>query len=219
MNITDLKPNPKNPRKVSAKKLKQLERALLEFGDLSGIVFNRKTGQLVGGHQRVELFKKKKDAEIAIIIKHKKPTKAGTMAEGYVSIEGERFAYREVSWDIGKEKAANIAANKGAGDWDDKLLTGWFHDLADLNFDLDLTLFDADERIVFFGDEKPKKNKKEKDGRVSSSAVKQFQLAYTEDSADEFSRLIEYFQVSMNLESVSDTVLEVLRLAKDAKLA
>jgi hypothetical protein len=218
MNITDLKPNPKNPRKVSAKKLKQLERALAEFGDLSGIVFNRKTGQLVGGHQRTELFKKRKDAEVAILIKHKKPTKAGTVAEGYVTIDGERFAYREVSWDIGKEKAANIAANKAAGEWDDKLLTGWFQDLQDLNFDLDLTMFDADERIGFFGedDPKPKKGKKENDGRVSSSAVKQFQLTFTEESAEEFTRLVEHFQVTMNLDSVSDTVLEVLRLAKDS---
>jgi hypothetical protein len=79
-------------------------------------------------------------------------------------------------------------------------------------------MFDADERIGFFGedDPKPKKGKKENDGRVSSSAVKQFQLTFTEESAEEFTRLVEHFQVTMNLDSVSDTVLEVLRLAKDS---
>lgn len=226
MNIEDLKPNPKNPRKVSAEKLKQLEKALFTFGDISGIVFNQNTGQLIGGHQRIQLFKKwkgKGDVDIQIVSRYKKPTMTGTMAEGYISLGGERFSYREVYWDIGKEKAANIAANKNAGDWDDELLQGWFDDLADLNYDLDLTMFDADERVSFFSDDepKPKKGKKKKaehDGRVSSSEVKQFQLTFTTDYANEFIRLVEFFQVGMNSDSVSDTVLEVLRRAKEANL-
>ncbi len=54
--LSQLKSNPKNPRRVTDKKLDMLKKALFEFGDLSGIVFNRKTGQLVGGHQRVKIF-------------------------------------------------------------------------------------------------------------------------------------------------------------------
>lgn len=38
MELSDLKPNAKNPRKITPKKLKQLEKALLEFGDLSALV-------------------------------------------------------------------------------------------------------------------------------------------------------------------------------------
>lgn len=219
MKTTELNPNPKNPRKISAKKLKQLEKALAEFGDLSGIVFNKKTGQLISGHQRLKALG---DAEITYTEKYKRPTKTGTVAEGFIQMGTERLSYREVSWDIGKEKAATIAANKSAGDWDDKLLTGWFQDLADLSYDLDLTMFDADERVGFFGDdeddEKPKKkkDKKDLDGRVSSSEVKQFQLTFTTESGEEFINLVEHFQITMNLDSVSDTVLEVLRLAKDS---
>lgn len=218
MELSELKPNAKNPRKISPSKLKQLEKALMEFGDLSGIVFNRKTGQLVGGHQRLELFRAK-DARVEITEIYKKPTKTGTVAEGHVLVGKEKFSFREVSWDIGKEKAANIAANKGAGQWDDDLLADWMNDLADLNFDLDLTMFDDKERLEFFEDDdepKPKKGKKENDNRVSSSAVKQFQLTFTEENADEFVRLVEHFQVTMNVNSISDTVLEVLRLAKDS---
>lgn len=216
MKLAELTPNAKNPRKITPKKLAQLKKALAEFGDLSGIVFNRKTGQLVCGHQRIKSLS---DAEVHITETYKKPTKTGTVAEGHVLLGKEKFAYREVSWDIGKEKAANIAANKGAGEWDEDLLTDWMKDLDDLNFDLELTMFDEDERLDFFddgSDEKPKKGKKENEGRVSSSAVKQFQLTFTEENADEFVKLVEHFQVSMNVDSVSDTVLEVLRLARDA---
>lgn len=151
MKIKDLAPNPKNPRTVSDDKLKMLKKALAEFGDLSGIVYNKKSKQLVGGHQRTKLI----DAETPIVVqkKYSKPTKVGTVAEGYVEIEGERFAYREVWWTSEKEMAANIAANKGAGLWDMPQLSEWMKELSsfDLDFDMDLTMFDSEELKQFEG--------------------------------------------------------------------
>jgi hypothetical protein len=142
MKVADLIPNKKNPRTVTDEKLAQLKKALDEFGDLSGIVFNRKTKRLVGGHQRSKLLDK--NAEIKIVKQFLKPTKVGTIAEGFIDVKGERFAYREVSWSEVKEKAANIAANKGAGEWDLPQLAEWLKEI-DENFDIDLTLFDENE--------------------------------------------------------------------------
>lgn len=147
--ISQLTPNPKNPRKVSDKKREMLKKALVEFGDLSGIVFNRTTGQLVGGHQRVSVFSP--SSKIIITKQYAKPTRAGTIAEGHVEIDGENFIYREVEWTEVKEKAANIAANKGAGEWDFAQLTQWMQELDGLNFDMELTLFDEDEMQRLFG--------------------------------------------------------------------
>lgn len=145
MKIKDLKPNPKNPRKISDEKLALLKKTLLEFGDLGGFVFNRETKQLIGGHQRAKIFNN--DTEIVIEKMYKKATKTGTVAEGYVILNGEeRFKYREVAWDETREKAANIAANKGAGEWDLNLLSEWMIDLDSMGMDLDLTLFDEAER-------------------------------------------------------------------------
>lgn len=141
--LSQLNGNPKNPRRVSDKKLDMLKKALMEFGDLSGIVFNQKTGQLVGGHQRVKVFSP--DSKINIRKTYDKPTRTGTVAEGSVEIEGEEFSYREVNWTEAKEKAANIAANKGAGDWDFPQLTEWMSELDELGFDKELTMFDEDE--------------------------------------------------------------------------
>lgn len=147
MEVKDLSPNLKNPRKISDAKLAQLKKALAEFGDLGGFVFNRKSKQIVSGHQRAKLFDG--SAKITIEKKYSKPTTTGTVAEGFIEFNGERFKYREVSWTDQKEKAANIAANKGAGEWDHELLGEWLQELEESHFDLDLTMFDAPELSVF----------------------------------------------------------------------
>ena len=145
MKIKDLTPNAQNPRTITDQKRAMLKKALLKFGDLSGFVFNKKTKHLVGGHQRRDIFDQ--DAVITISKKFSKPTKTGTIAEGYVEFNGEKFSYREVYWDANLERAANIAANKGAGEWDMPRLNTWLKELSDfdLDFDLDLTMFDTKE--------------------------------------------------------------------------
>ncbi len=147
--LSDLKPNLKNPRRITDQKLLMLKKTLAEFGDISGIVFNRKSQQLVGGHQRLKVIPP--ESKITILKEYEAPTRTGTIAEGYIEISGERFSYREVEWDESKEKAANIAANKGAGDWDFSQLSEWILDLDHQNFDLELTLFDEDELERLFG--------------------------------------------------------------------
>lgn len=151
MKVSDLKPNPKNPRTATKEKIELLKRTLAEFGDLGGVVFNRKTKRLVGGHQRTKAIPA--GTLIHIEKQHKKPTKAGTVATGFLELNGERLSYREVDWDETKEKAANIAANKGVGEWDFEGLKNWLSEIDEFGFDLDLTLFDAEERAAIFDDE------------------------------------------------------------------
>lgn len=152
MRIQNLTPNPKNPRTVSDEKLAMLKRSILEFGDISGIVYNRKSKQLIGGHQRIKTLDP--DTEVTVTKKYSKPTKTGTVAEGFIEIEGERFAYREVEWTKHREMAANIAANKGAGEWDMPELGSWMKELVSFDaddFDISLTMFDEDELEQFDG--------------------------------------------------------------------
>lgn len=142
--LGDLKANPRNPRKISDAKLLALRKALIEFGDLGGFVFNLTTGHLVGGHQRAKVLPK--NAKIVITKRYEIKTKSGTVSEGYVLINGERFKYREVGWDEAFEKAANLAANKGGGEWDLEILSEWLREIDDFGLDLDLTMFDENER-------------------------------------------------------------------------
>ena len=118
MNINELKPNPNNPRIISDERLEALRQSLERFGDLSGIVFNRTTSQLVGGHQRVRIFRDAKEIQILIANERDKPDKQGTVATGFVRGDFGEFAYREVEWTPEVEAMANLAANKHGGEFD-----------------------------------------------------------------------------------------------------
>lgn len=148
MNIKDLRPAVYNPRKITDQKLLMLEKSLKEFGDLSGFVFNKRTGNLVGGHQRQKVMPP--DCEIIIEQKFDQPTEGGTIALGKVLFHGEKFSYREVDWNETKEKAANIAANKHGGEFDLGALEQIILDLDHANYDLDLTGFQRDELEQLF---------------------------------------------------------------------
>lgn len=141
--LKDLRANPANPRKITDPKLKALKKSLLEFGDLSGFVWNQTTGQLVGGHQRGKVLPE--ESTVSIDRSYDPPTRTGTVAEGYIEIDNERFTYREVRWDPTREKAANLAANKHGGEFEMKLLAEFLIDLDSQNYDLELTGFDEKE--------------------------------------------------------------------------
>lgn len=117
----------KNPRKITEKQFSDLERSILEFGDLSAIVRNRRSGQVISGNQRSRIFKKhENDCEIVIERTFETPTKTGTVALGYVKFFDERFPFREVDWTPEQEEVANIAANKMGGFFDFDILANQF---------------------------------------------------------------------------------------------
>lgn len=138
MKLKDLKAHPKNPRKITDKRLEMLKKSLGEFGDLSGIVFNRKTGRVVGGHQRLKVLPP--DAEITML----------DNSHGFVMIDGDRFQYREVEWDEFKEKAALLAANQHGGEWDYQDLTDILYDLDVQTIDIELTGFTHEDCVDLF---------------------------------------------------------------------
>ncbi len=147
--ISDINGYKKNPRKITAKMFTLLGETIKEFGDLSGIVVNTKTNEVVGGNQRTAFFKQnEKDCEIVINERFEKPTEQGTVATGHVLFNGEKFSYREVFWDSTKSDRANIIANKVGGFWDNDILANEF-DIEDLKYagftDLELPSFDEEE--------------------------------------------------------------------------
>ena len=56
--LDDLKPAPYNPRKISPQALKGLVESIKRFGLVQPILVNKRTGLVVGGHQRIEAMKK-----------------------------------------------------------------------------------------------------------------------------------------------------------------
>ncbi|MBW2559672.1 MAG: hypothetical protein JRE40_02330 [Deltaproteobacteria bacterium] len=96
--LEDLKPAPYNPRTITPEAAAGLRASIKTFGDLSGIVWNSRTGHLVAGHQR-------KDALIAQSATFQPDPPA------LVLPSDEAFPIRIVDWDTTTEKAANITAN------------------------------------------------------------------------------------------------------------
>lgn len=141
--IGDLKPSPYNPRKIDPERLRMLGDSMGEFGDLSGIVFNRRTGRLIGGHQRIKHIPE--SATIDIEQRYEEPTQAGTVAEGFVEMAGERWVYREVDVDETREAAMNVAANKHGGEFEFGSLTELLSELDAGGFDMPLTGFTDEE--------------------------------------------------------------------------
>jgi hypothetical protein len=138
--VLNLKPAPYNPRKITEKQLGMLKKSMAEYGDLSGIVVNIKTGNMVGGHQRTKNF----DPSWPIV-KQPHKDKTGTVALGYIETPAGRWTYREVNWTEKKEAAANVAANKHGGEFDMPKLKDIIINLDDGSMDMELIGFNSHE--------------------------------------------------------------------------
>ena len=103
----DLRPADYNPREISEAAAEGLRASITEFGDISGIVWNSRTGNLVCGHQRVAQL------QAAGGVFHRRQGNA------YIVCGDDRFDVRVVDWDLETEQAANITANNPhiAGDF------------------------------------------------------------------------------------------------------
>ena len=114
-----------NPRKWTAEQKRKLRDNLRELGDISGVVHDLNSDQIVGGNFRSEVFDINK-CEIEIVTKYDEPNAQGTVALGFVVWEGNRYNYRQVRWTKEKCDKACITANSLGGDWDnDILLSDW----------------------------------------------------------------------------------------------
>jgi DNA modification methylase len=137
--VAELRPAAYNPRKITDADLETLKKSMQKYGDLSGIVVNVRTGNMVGGHQRIKHLD-----PFWKIVKRPYRDKTGTVAIGHIETPFGRFSYREVSWDRRNERAANLAANKIQGDWDNEKLAPVLQELVTLP-EFELTGFTAQE--------------------------------------------------------------------------
>lgn len=136
----ELTPKPDNPRTISKAALEALGTTMRRYGDLSGVVFNRRTGHVVGGHQRLKQIPA--DATITIVHRTRKADEQGTVAVGFLETSEGRWAYREIDVDRATENAMNLRANNVAGAWQDEQLAALVrglrksgaHDLTVLGF-------------------------------------------------------------------------------------
>lgn len=106
-----------NPRKIGEEAARGLGNSLDRFGDLSGIVFNKRTGELVCGHQRMSQIRQKWGD------RHILPIDEAAGLHGIRIDDRHFFAVRIVDWSPALQRAANVAANSQriAGEFTDDL--------------------------------------------------------------------------------------------------
>jgi len=126
--------NPRKDLKPGDPEYEKLRRSIEEFGYVEPVIWNKRTGNIVGGHQRYKVLTALGVKEIDCVV---------------------------VDMDEEREKALNVALNKVSGDWDVPLLTDLLKDLESSGFDVSLTGFDAAELDELFGD--PASGKVEED--------------------------------------------------------
>ena len=108
--VADLKPADYNPRTLEPEAAAGLAFSMDAFGDISGVVYNARTGNLVSGHQRVAQLPP--EAILGPLVAT--PDDKGTVGTSVIEHDGARWPVRIVDWDEPKEKAANLAANNAA---------------------------------------------------------------------------------------------------------
>jgi hypothetical protein len=109
LNIQKIKKTTLNPRRMSKDAKSGLKNSIEKFGDISGIVFNKKTNELVGGNHRWELLQKKYGNTLNL-----RQLGESDLYAIYANDEFTSYTLREVNWDEQTAKAANITANSQA---------------------------------------------------------------------------------------------------------
>ena len=143
-NPLTLAPDPANPNRMAPEDKARMVKSLAEFGDLSGVILNRRTGLLIGGHQRADVLT---GAEMHVVDLDK-PEPDGTIGRGYLIHDGMRYSLRVVDWPEDKAHAALLAANRfgRVGDDDPAILKDLLEQLDDGSRDMDLTGYSDKER-------------------------------------------------------------------------
>ena len=110
-----------NPRKDLNEKdpeYKNIKKSIDEFGYVDPIVWNKRTGNIVGGHQRFKVLKAQGRKELEVSV---------------------------VDLDVKKEKLLNLALNKIKGDWEFTKLADMLQELDTGEIDMSITGFGEKE--------------------------------------------------------------------------
>ena len=117
---------PYNPRKISDHDLMALRRSMRFFGVVEPVIVNKRSGNIVGGHQRVKAAQAEEIASLPVV---------------YVDLDSP------------SERQLNLALNRISGDWDEAALSAVLREMDADGVDLELTGFDDQELARLLGED------------------------------------------------------------------
>lgn len=110
--------NPRKDLQPGDTEYDSLQRSIEKFGYVDPIIWNKRTGNIVGGHQRYKIL----------------------LSQGHTEIEVSVVNLSEE-----EEKAFNVALNKIGGQWDDEKLSELLREISKSDIDVLITGFDSIE--------------------------------------------------------------------------
>ena len=121
--LVPAKYNPRKDLKPGDAEYEKLKRSMEQFGYVEPVIWNKTTGRVIGGHQRLKVLADFGLKEVDCVV---------------------------VEFSEEKEKALNIALNKINGEWDTDKLAMLISDLQGSDFDVSLTGFEEAEIADLF---------------------------------------------------------------------
>jgi len=119
--IHPAKYNPRKDLKPGDPEYEQLKKSITTWGYIDTLVWNKRSGNLISGHQRLKILKENGLKEVEVSV---------------------------VDLDDGNEKALNVALNKISGDWDNTMLLILLDEIKLGGVDVELTGFSEDELSI-----------------------------------------------------------------------
>lgn len=104
MKLAELKPAPYNPRYLTAADREALKKSIQAYGLVQPLVWNKRTGHVVGGNQRLLILQEMGVEEVEVVV---------------------------VDLSLDEEKTLNLALNKIGGEWDNNKLVDVLTSLPD----------------------------------------------------------------------------------------
>ena len=115
--------NPRKDLKSGDAEYEKLRRSIEVFGYVEPVIWNKQTGNIIGGHQRFKVLRDMGVTEIDCVV---------------------------VDLNDKNEKALNLALNKISGSWDNDKLEALLREIDTDCFDVSVTGFDAPEMAALF---------------------------------------------------------------------
>lgn len=113
LTLKKIKPSPYNPRldlEPGDPGYEKIKRSIEQFNLVEPLVWNKRSGNLVGGHQRYKIIKDRGDKRVQVVV---------------------------VDLDDNEERTLNLALNKAVGDWDTVRLAELLKEMQDVVIDDD----------------------------------------------------------------------------------
>jgi hypothetical protein len=177
ISVDQLLPAPYNPRvelKPGMEGFKRLKRSLNEFDLVQPVVWNRRTGHVVSGHQRLGILKADGVGELDVIV---------------------------VDLPLEREKALNVTLNNPnvGGEWDVDKLSDLMSELADLD-EIDVSLTGFDEKQLQHLSLSPDDQFSAKQTNEDEEATYRISFEVPMEEWEQFRPVLDEFLAAQNLQ-------------------